>query len=118
MQVRAHWPTPYKALAGSADTHEMAGRMGGLGWLELPSPSMSNLQHRAMPHPLSRNPTSPGRVTGSCDQMSANQRPKECSAQPDGSCPISEESWNVLDGLGSLKDVKYASSGLPPTHSL
>lgn len=24
----------------------------------------------------------------------------------------------MLDGLGSLKDVKYASSGLPPTHSL
>lgn len=46
------------------------------------------------------------------------QRPEECSAQPDVSCPISEERWNVLDGLGSLKDVKYASSGLPPTHSL
>lgn len=39
MQVRAHWPTPYEALASSADTREMAGGMGGLGWLELPSPS-------------------------------------------------------------------------------
>lgn len=69
LSVLAH---PYKAPAGSADTRETPGGTGGLRWPELPSPSASNLQHHATPHPLSRNPTSPGRATSSRDQMSAN----------------------------------------------
>jgi len=72
MQVQACWPPPYKAPASSADTREMPGGIGGLGWPELLSPSKSNLQHHTTPHPLSRNPTSPGQATSSRNQMSAN----------------------------------------------
>lgn len=74
--------------------------------------------HHTMNPLLSSNLASPGQAMSSCSQMSASSAARERAAQPDGSCPISEEHWNVLDGLGSLKAVKYASSGLPPTHSL
>lgn len=74
--------------------------------------------HHTMNPLLFSNLASPGRAMSSCSQMSASSTAQEHAAQPDGSCPISEEHWNVLDGLGSLKAVKYASSGLPPTHSL